>query len=179
MRIISGKFRSKVIVAPKQLPVRPTTDFAKTALFNILANYFDFEEISVLDLFSGTGNISYEFGSRGCKQLLAVDENLHVMKFVNETFKKLDMQGARIVRSDVFRFLEACHGTYDIIFADPPYELKTTDQLPNIIFKNKLLKESGWLIIEHQAKRKLEGEMPPDETRVYGNCAFSIFRNVG
>lgn len=178
MRIISGKFRSRFIVAPKQLPVRPTTDFAKTALFNILANYFDFEEVSVLDLFCGTGNISYEFGSRGCEHLLAVDENIQAIKFVDETFRKLAMQGTRIIRSEVFRFLETCHETYDIIFADPPYELRTTDLLPGIIFKKNLLKENGWLIIEHQSKRKLESEILSEETRVYGNCAFSIFKNV-
>ncbi len=176
MRIISGKFKGKIISAPKQLPVRPTSDFAKTALFNILANHFDFEEVSVLDLFCGTGNISYEFGSRGCSHLVAVDENLQGLKFVTETFIKLGMTEARIIRSDVFRFLESCHETYDIVFADPPYELKTTDQLPGIIFKKKLLKKSGWLIIEHQSKRKLESEIQPDEIRVYGNCAFSIYK---
>ena len=176
MRIISGKFRGKIIVAPKQLPVRPTTDFAKTALFNILANHFDFEDVSVLDLFSGTGNISFEFGSRGCTHLVAVDENHQVVKFISETFKKLGMIEASIFRFDVFHFLESCNETFDIIFADPPYDLAATDKLPEIIFRKNLLKKNGWLIIEHQSKRKLESNLNTHETRVYGNCAFSIFR---
>jgi 16S rRNA (guanine(966)-N(2))-methyltransferase RsmD len=164
-------------VAPKQLPVRPTTDFAKTGIFNILANYVDFEEITVLDLFSGTGNISYEFGSRGCSKIIAVDENSKCVKFVAETFQKLGMPGAKIIRSDVFRFLETCSSPFDIIFADPPYELKTTDQVPELVFKKKLLRQNGWLIVEHQSKRKLESSIQPDEVRTYGNCAFSIYKN--
>jgi 16S rRNA (guanine966-N2)-methyltransferase len=177
VRIISGKFRGKTITAPNRLPVRPTTDFAKTGLFNILANYFDFEELSVLDLFCGTGNISYEFGSRGYAKLVAVDENVHVSKFVRETFDMLGMNNARIIRTDVFRFLESCNESFDIIFADPPYELKATDGLPDIIFKKKLLNENGWLIIEHQSKRQLQSTIEPDEIRKYGNCAFSIYKN--
>lgn len=177
MRIISGKFKGKIITAPNSLPVRPTTDFAKTGLFNILANYFDFEEISVLDLFCGTGNISYEFFSRGCNELICVDENVHCVKFVKDTFEKLQLTKAKVIRSDVFRFLESCSSTFDIIFADPPYELTTTDKIPEIVFKKKLLKKNGWLIIEHQSKRKLESTVQPDEVRKYGNCAFSIFKS--
>jgi 16S rRNA (guanine966-N2)-methyltransferase len=177
VRIISGRFRGKILVAPKQLPVRPTTDFAKTGIFNILANYFDFEEVNVLDLFCGTGNISYEFGSRGCTHLVAVDENSHCVKFVSETFKKLDMPEAKTIRADVFRFLETCNTPFDIIFADPPYELETTDRIPELVFKKKLLNKDGWLIIEHQSKRKLESIIQPGETRAYGNCSFSIFKN--
>jgi 16S rRNA (guanine966-N2)-methyltransferase len=176
VRIISGKHKGRVITAPASLPVRPTTDFAKTGIFNILANYFDFEEISVLDLFCGTGNISYEFGSRGCTRLVAVDENHHCVKFVSETFKRLEMTEAKIFRSDAFRFLETLHSTYDIIFADPPYELKTTDKIPELVFSKNLLNENGWLIVEHQSKRKLASTVEPDETRIYGNCAFSIFK---
>jgi 16S rRNA (guanine966-N2)-methyltransferase len=163
-------------VAPKQLPVRPTTDFAKTGIFNILANYVDFEEISVLDLFCGTGNISYEFGSRGCSHLIAVDENSSCVKFVSETFKKLGMNEAKVIRADAFRFLDACNSTFDIIFADPPYELETTDKIPELVFEKKLLKENGRLIIEHQSKRKLVSTVQPDQIRAYGNCAFSIFK---
>ena len=177
MRIISGAFKGKIITAPKQLPVRPTTDFAKTGIFNILANYFDFESIAVLDLFCGTGNISFEFGSRGTADLTAVDENIHCVKFVSETFRKLDFKKAKIIRADVFRFLEKCESKFDIIFADPPYELKTTDAIPDLVMKKKLLNESGWLILEHQSKRNLESSVQPDEIRKYGNCAFSIFKN--
>lgn len=178
MRIISGTLKGKVIIAPGRLSARPTTDFAKTGLFNILTNHFDFEEVSVLDLFCGTGNISYEFGSRGCRHLLAVDENHHVFNFVNETFKKLSLTKARIIRSDAFRFLKTCDDTFDIIFADPPFDSTTTDEIPGIVFEKKMLNKNGWLIVEHQSKRKLEGELQPVETRVYGNCAFSIYKNA-
>ena len=141
-------------------------------------NYFDFEEISVLDLFCGTGNISFEFGSRGSSNIVAVDENVHCVKFASETFRKLDLQKAKTVRADVFRFLEKNDSTYDIIFADPPYELVTTDKIPDIVMEKKLLNEGGWLIVEHQAKRKLQSIVQPDEIRKYGNCAFSIFKGM-
>ena len=132
----------------------------------------------MLDLFCGTGNISYEFGSRGCSRLVAVDENSKCVKFVSETCKNLGMNEARVIRSDVFRFLETAGLTFDIIFADPPYELKTTDRIPELVFKKNLLNKDGWLIIEHQSKRKLEGAIQPDEIRAYGNCAFSIYENT-
>ncbi|MCX6290723.1 MAG: RsmD family RNA methyltransferase [Bacteroidetes bacterium] len=176
MRIISGKYKGKIITAPSSLPVRPTTDFAKTGLFNILNNYFDFEEISMLDLFCGTGNISYEFGSRGCSMITAVDENSGCVKFVGETFKKLEMTSAKVLRSDVFRFMETCSASFDIVFADPPYELTATDTIPEMIFRKKILNENGWLILEHQSKRKLVSAIEPDEIRKYGNCAFSIYK---
>ncbi len=164
-------------MASKNLPVRPTTDFAKTALFNILNNHFDFEEISLLDLFSGTGNISYEFGSRGCDDITAVDSNGSCVKFISETFKKFEMTSAKSIRADAFRFIETCNRSYDIIFADPPYELETTDAIPEAVFRKNLLKENGWLIVEHQAKRKLVSVIEADEVRVYSNCAFSIYKS--
>jgi len=176
VRIISGKYRGKNIQAPASLPARPTTDFAKTALFNILNNHIDFESISVLDLFCGTGNISYEFVSRGCTSLVAVDADGRSAKFVKETMTKLGEPSVRVIKSDVFRFLEAMHEQYDIVFADPPFDLKETDLLPDLARKQSLLKEGGWLIIEHQSKRKLESEWVPSEVRTYGNCAFSIYK---
>ena len=176
MRIISGNFKGKIITAPKQLPVRPTTDFAKTGIFNILANYVDFGNISVLDLFCGTGNVSYEFGSRGSSTIIAVDDNAHCVKFVSDTFLKLNLVKAKVIRADVFRFLEKCEAKFDIIFADPPYELATTDVIPDLVMKKKLLNENGWLIIEHQSKRNLQSIFQPEEVRKYGNCAFSIFK---
>jgi 16S rRNA (guanine(966)-N(2))-methyltransferase RsmD len=177
VRIISGQFKGKNIQAPASLPARPTTDFAKTALFNILNNRVDFESISVLDLFCGTGNISYEFMSRGCRKLTVVDADGRSVKFVKETMANLGVDGVRFIKSDVFRFLETSHDKYDIIFADPPFDLKETDRLPALILNQSLLNEDGLLIIEHQAKRKLESEWLPGEVRVYGNCAFSIYQN--
>ena len=176
MRIISGQWKGKNIVAPKNLPVRPTTDFAKTALFNILANHFDFEDISVLDLFCGTGNITYEFASRGTKSITCIDENLQCVKFVKGTLEKLRFEFVRAIKSDAFDFVEHCSEQFDIIFADPPYELKETNNLPDLVFEKKLLKENGWLIIEHQSKRRLESKLEPSEIRTYSNCAFSIYK---
>jgi 16S rRNA (guanine(966)-N(2))-methyltransferase RsmD len=176
VRIISGKYKGKNILAPASLPARPTTDFAKSALFNILNNRVDYESSSVLDLFCGTGNISYEFISRGCQKLVAVDADGRSAKFVKETLLKLGETGARIIKSDVFRFLETVHEKFDIIFADPPFELEDTDRLPELVKNQSLLNEDGMLIIEHQSKRKLESEWQPAEVRVYGNCAFSIYK---
>ena len=176
MRIISGKWKGRNIIAPKKLPVRPTTDFAKTALFNILANHFDFENVSVLDLFSGTGNISYEFASRGTEYISCVDENVHCVRFIESTFEKLQVHSVRIYKSDVFSFLEHATEKFDIVFADPPFELKDTDRLPSIVFEKDILNPGGWLIIEHQAKRRLTAIKEPDELRTYSNCAFSIYK---
>jgi 16S rRNA (guanine966-N2)-methyltransferase len=176
VRIISGQWRGRNIIAPKNLPVRPTTDFAKTALFNILTNHFDFESISVLDLFCGTGNISYEFASRGTTQITCVDENIHCVKFVEDTFEKLNFHTARIMKSDVFSFVDRCEEKFDIVFADPPFDLRKTEELPEAVLGKNMLKEGGWLVVEHQSKRKLESPMEPDEVRAYSNCAFSIYK---
>lgn len=178
MRIISGQWKGKSIIAPKNLPVRPTTDFAKTALFNILANHFDFENISVLDLFCGTGNISYEFASRGAKEITCVDENISCIKFVKSTLEKLQFDSVQVIKSDAFLFLEHCSEKFDIIFADPPYDLVQTDYIPALVFDNKLLNENGWLIIEHQSKRKFQGNIAPNEIRTYSNCSFSIYKQL-
>lgn len=176
MRIISGQWRGKNIRAPKNLPVRPTTDFAKTALFNILANHFDFESISILDLFCGTGNISYEFASRGTASIQCVDENVNCVKFVKSTFEALNFDSAYVFKADVFDFVFRTDDKFDIVFADPPFELEETDRLPGLVLAKDMLKDGGWLVIEHQAKRRLKSAHEPDEVRVYSNCAFSIFK---
>jgi 16S rRNA (guanine966-N2)-methyltransferase len=176
VRIISGQWKGRSILAPKNLPVRPTTDFAKTALFNILANHFDFESISVLDLFCGTGNISYEFASRGTENITCVDKSIDCILFVKKTFDQLNVDTAEVIRAEVFSFLEKCENKFDIIFADPPFDFPDTDRLPGLLFAKEILKEDGWLIIEHQSKRKLKSHIEPDEIRRYGNCAFSIYR---
>jgi 16S rRNA (guanine966-N2)-methyltransferase len=167
--------KGRNIIAPKSLPVRPTTDFAKTALFNILNNRFDYEELRVLDLFSGTGCISYEFASRGCIDITCVDEHHHCTRFIKETASKLGIKGLKIAQADVFKYLERCVEKFDIIFADPPFELKETDRIPQLVFEKKLLRDGGLLIIEHATKRVLESTPLPDETRPYSNCAFSFF----
>ena len=176
MRIVSGIHKGKKIFAPKKLPVRPTTDFAKEALFNILHNNYHFSGVTVLDLFSGTGNISYEFASRGAESIIAVDAHLECVKFINKTTEELDMP-ITTVKSDVFKYLAATPVTSDIIFADPPYnfEVDSLEQLVTATFENKLLKEDGVLIIEHSKKMDLSSLEHFSEARKYGNSMFSFF----
>jgi 16S rRNA (guanine(966)-N(2))-methyltransferase RsmD len=175
VRITGGNFRGRIIHAPDNLPVRPTTDFAKTALFNILNNYFDFEKLTVLDLFAGTGSIAYEFASRDAVSITCVDKNADCIRFIKKTAALLKADSINCVQSDVFKYIGHENSSYDIIFADPPYDLVETDKLPELIFEKNLLKKDGWLIIEHQSKRILESSIQPNEIRKYSNCAFSIF----
>src|SRR5690606_40166861 len=140
MRIISGLYKSRRIVAPKNLPVRPTTDMAKEGLFNILNNTFYFDAIAVLDLFAGTGNISYEFASRGTKDIIAVDQDFGCIKFINQTSETFKMP-IKTIKSDVFKFLEKASLKFDVIFADPPYAftLEQFSKIPELVFQNGLL----------------------------------------
>lgn len=174
MRIISGTHKGRPIYTPKNLPVRPTTDFAKESLFNIFNNNFDFEEIKVLDLFTGTGGMSYEFASRGSKDITAVDSNYKCFAFVKETVSKFDFN-IRVIKSDVFAFLKNHKNTYDIIFADPPYESEKIEVIPQLVFANNMLKKGGWLIVEHSVRTDLSKEEHFLEKRTYGNANFSIF----
>ncbi|MCF7569109.1 RsmD family RNA methyltransferase [Sabulilitoribacter arenilitoris] len=177
MRIISGKYKSRKIVAPKNLPVRPTTDMAKESLFNILNNYFYFDEISVLDLFAGTGNISYEFASRGTEQITSVDQDFGCIKFINQTAEKFDMT-INTIKSDVFKFLEKASIQSHVIFADPPYVF-TEDlfvKIPELVFKNSLLLEGGMLIIEHSKHTNLSSLTHFSYSKSYGGNMFSFFQ---
>lgn len=176
MRIISGKYRARQIVAPANLPVRPTTDFAKTGLFNILSNKITFENVKLLDLCAGTGCISYEFASRGCENILAIDANSKCVKFIRDTFDKLDAIGCEVVRNDVFIFLKNCTEKFDIIFADPPYDLKGTERIPQLVFENNLLNPGGLLIVEHSSSTTVEGNYGKMETRKYGHVAFTFYK---
>ena len=124
MRIVSGTHKSKRIYAPKNLPVRPTTDMAKESLFNILNNDYYFDEIRVLDLFSGTGNISYEFASRGTQQILSVDQNLNCIRFIQKTAEELGFKAITTLKADVFEFVTKHKQEYDVIFADAPYDIE-------------------------------------------------------
>ncbi|MEO8151406.1 MAG: 16S rRNA (guanine(966)-N(2))-methyltransferase RsmD [Bacteroidia bacterium] len=177
MRIISGKFRAKQIVAPANLPVRPTTDFAKTGLFNILAHKIDFEKVKLLDLCAGTGCISYEFASRGCENILAVDADTKCVKFIRDTFDKLNAIGCEVLRADAFQFLKNCNEKFDVIFADPPYDLKGTERIPQLVFENSLLNPGGLLIVEHSSANTLEGNYGKMETRKYGHVAFTFYQS--
>lgn len=176
MRIISGKFKSKRISAPKKLPVRPTTDMAKEALFNILNNTYYFEDISLIDLFAGTGNISYEFASRGTQDIIAVDANYGCIKFIDKTAKELDVD-ITTIKSDVFSFLEKSASKADIIFSDPPYDLSIEEfaKIPELVFANKMVLDEGVLIIEHSKHTDLSNLPHFDNLRRYGGSVFSFF----
>lgn len=179
MRIISGTNKGKRLVAPKKLPVRPTTDMAKEALFNILNNTFQFSQLSILDLFSGTGNIAYEFASRGSKEITAVDANYDCVKFIKKTAQELDFNISTI-KSDVFKFLEKAYVKADIIFADPPYDFEELEflKIPQIVFEKNLLNQNGQLIIEHSKHTNLSNFPNFIEARRYGGSVFSFFENV-
>jgi 16S rRNA (guanine(966)-N(2))-methyltransferase RsmD len=174
-RIISGSFRGKQIRAPKNIPLRPTTDFAKESLFNILNNHYYLDEIKVLDLFAGTGNISYEFASRGCKQLTCVDKNPACIKFINKTFTELKVENYQAVQGHCLEYLKREFIEYDVIFADPPFDFEQYEELVNLVFLNNLLKENGLLVVEHQARLKLDALPNFIKFRKYGNVGFSFF----
>ncbi|AUP77214.1 RsmD family RNA methyltransferase [Flavivirga eckloniae] len=176
MRIISGLYKSRKIVAPKNLPVRPTTDMAKESLFNIINNLFYFDEISVLDLFAGTGNISYEFASRGSLNITCVDQDYGCIKFINQTAEAFDMPISTI-KSDVFKFLERSNLQTNIIFADPPYSFteEQFSKIPELVFQNNLLLKNGVLIIEHSKHTNLSNLKHYSYSKSYGGCVFSFF----
>ena len=180
MRIISGKYKGRRISPPKGLPVRPTTDMSKEALFNVLNNYFNFSGLKVLDLFAGTGNISYEFASRGSDNITCVDGDFGCVKFIKQTADEFDFNIAGI-KSDVFKFLEKNKSSYDIIFADPPYNLdqKTFEKLVELIFANELLQEDGMMVIEHSKYTKLDHMINFSFKKSYGGSIFSFFEIDG
>jgi 16S rRNA (guanine(966)-N(2))-methyltransferase RsmD len=176
MRIISGKHKGRRLVAPKNLPVRPTTDMCKESLFNILNNDFNFNGLKVLDLFAGTGNISYEFASRGAGPITSVDADFGCINFIKKTASELDLDISTI-KSDVFSFLERNKSSYAIIFADPPYDLGQDqfEKIIELIFENELLDEEGMLIVEHSKHTKLDHMMNFSFAKNYGGSVFSFY----
>ena len=176
MRIISGKYKGRRLKAPKNLPVRPTTDMAKESLFNILNNFYYFDGISVLDLFSGTGNISYEFASRGTKKVVAVDGNYNCVKYINATAKEFNFD-IITYKSDVYKFLEKTTLQSDVIFADPPYNFEKEQfiKIADLVFDNNLLLEEGLLIIEHSKHTDLSDHSHYSYQKRYGGNVFSFF----
>ena len=176
MRIISGTHKGKRLQAPKSLPVRPTTDFAKEALFNILNHKIDFSEVSMLDLFSGTGNIAYEFASRGCQNITAVDAHYGCVKFISQTAETLDFP-IQTIKADVSKYVCMSHSKFDVIFADPPYifDAEEIEKIVMQIFENSLLSEDGFLIIEHSKHTDLAKVPHFERSRKYGGSVFSFF----
>ncbi len=179
MRIIAGKFRGRILHPPKGLPVRPTTDLAKESLFNILNNRIDFETVRVLDLFAGTGNISLEFASRGATEVVAIDQNAKCVEFIRKSSLDMGFNDLFTIRGNVFGYLKTSSGKFDIIFADPPYDLQETITIPDLIFGHSLLESDGWLVIEHDAFKSFVSHANFVEERRYGKVHFSFFRVTG
>lgn len=175
MRIISGKFKGRRIHVKGDITARPTTDFAKEGLFNLLNNRIDFEDITVLDLFGGTGSISIEFISRGCENTTTIEQNEKHCAYIRKVSEILQIDNLNLIKTDVFKYISSCHNQYDVIFADPPYDLAKLDQIPDLIFKNQLLKEDGLFILEHSGKNDFSGHPNFQDHRHYGNVHFSFF----
>ncbi|HNU89266.1 MAG TPA: RsmD family RNA methyltransferase [Ferruginibacter sp.] len=178
MRIISGIHGGRRINPPANMPhTRPTTDIAKEGLFNILQNNLEIDELKVLDLFGGTGCISYELSSRGAPEITIVEKDEKMYAFIKKTAAELAFDHFNVVRSDVFRFMETCGQQYDLIFAGPPYALTTIDELPKKVFEKNLLKPGGWFVLEHTPRNDYK-KFPHYKTeRNYGTTIFSIFIN--
>ena len=176
MRIISGSLKGRKINPPKNLPVRPTTDLAKEALFNILSNMLSFEKLKVLDLFAGTGSISFEFASRSCPDITSVELNFKCYKFIQESCIQFGLSSIKAIRADVKQFITKQKNKYDLIFADPPYNLNWTTEIPELVFSRALLEKNGLLILEHPAALDFKEHPNFEDHRIYGQVNFSFFQ---
>ncbi|MFH1004612.1 MAG: 16S rRNA (guanine(966)-N(2))-methyltransferase RsmD [Bacteroidota bacterium] len=175
MRIIGGTHKSRQFHILNNSGIRPTTDFAKEALFNILQHRIDFENMTVLDLFSGSGSISYEFASRGCKHITSIEKNPNCCNFIKKKSQEFGFENIRVVSMDVFKFLNLCTDTFNIIFADPPFKLQNIERIPALVFEKNLITENGMLIVEHSTEINFSEIKQLTETRNYGTVNFSIF----
>ncbi len=177
MRIISGIHRGRRIQPPSKMPyTRPTTDIAREGLFNVLQHSLDIEELECLDLFGGTGCISYELGSRGAASLTIVEKDGKMYDFIKNTAELLRLQQVKLYKMDVFKYIETCGEQYDFIFAGPPYALTTIDELPRQIVEKNLLKPGGWFVLEHTPRNDYKNFDLYDTERNYGTTIFSIFK---
>ena len=178
MRIITGIYKGRHFDIPKTFKARPTTDFAKENIFNVLTGYLDFEGTTALDLFSGTGSISLELVSRGCAHVISVELDRDHHRFIQDCLKKLGTDSCVPLRGDVFRFIKSCKHGFDFIFADPPYALKELSSIPSLIFEKGLLKEGGIFVLEHGKDQDFSDDPHFVEHRSYGSVNFSIFRTA-
>jgi 16S rRNA (guanine(966)-N(2))-methyltransferase RsmD len=176
LRIIGGKYRGRRIVPPPGFKARPTTDFARESLFNILNNRVDFEEISVLDLFSGTGSISYEFASRGAREVHLVEMDMKHISGIRRIIKDLGINNIKTIHIDVRAYLKTCSVRYDVVFADPPYKLPWLKEIPDIVVGSGIVKEDGFFILEHPRDMSFSSHKLFFEHRNYGGVNFSFFR---
>lgn len=175
MRIISGIFRGKQIHPPRGFKARPTTDFAKEGLFNVLMNHFQIEELDVLDLFSGTGSITYEFASRGARSVVAVESDPVHFRFIQSTCRALELDQVTVIRGDVFSYLKNPVQSFDLIFADPPYDHPMLEELPEMVFTHNILPEGGIFILEHPATFTFTAHPSFQQQRKYGSVNFTFF----
>lgn len=175
MRIISGSCGGRTINPPKNLRARPTTDFAKENLFNVLGNMVDFDGLEVLDLFAGTGSISYEFASRGAASVTSVEINAIHYNFIKSTAKSFDLTAIHPVKANVFLYLKSCTKQYDVIFSDAPYDLEGSEQVVDMVFENNLLREGGIFIFEHSKSQDFSSHPRFSKLKSYGSVQFSIF----
>ena len=179
MRIIGGKLRGKSVLPPAGYKARPTTDFAKEGLFNTLDNEFFFDDLAVLDLFGGTGSISFEFASRGAGEVIAVEMNPANVNFIKKTATALGVDKVvRVLHQNVFDFLEICSRRFDIVFADPPYALEGLDTLPDRVLSKGLVHAGGYFILEHPAEYNFAAHPSFVKEKTYGNVHFSYFSPV-
>ena len=176
MRIITGQFKGRHFDIPRTFKARPTTDFAKENIFNVLNGYIDFDGITALDLFAGTGSISLELVSRGCKEVVSVEKDRDHARFIADCMKKINAENDILIRGDVFRFLKSCHQKFDLIFADPPYALPELDTLPDLVFEHDLFAADGVFVFEHGKHNDFSAHPRFKEHRSYGSVNFSIFR---
>ena len=175
MRIISGKYKGRRIQPPSGITARPTTDFAKEGLFNLLNNRIDFEDIDMLDLFAGTGGIGMEFISRNCRRVTAIEQNDRHIAFIRKVCAELKIDNLSVFKADVFKFIDTCRQPFDFIFADPPYDLERLAEIPDLIFSKQLLAIDGLFVLEHSVKHDFSNHPHFSEHRKYGNVNFSFF----
>ena len=177
MRIITGKYKGRHFEIPRTFTARPTTDFAKENIFNVLMGYIDFDGIRALDLFAGTGSITLELLSRGCSQVVSVELDRDHHRFIQQCIAKLQGENnVQCLRADVFRFIKGSHQQFDFIFADPPYALKELPQIPDLVFAHNLLAPDGVFVFEHGKDNDFSGHPHFVEHRSYGSVNFSLFR---
>lgn len=176
MRIVGGKYRGRIINPPQKFSARPTTDFAKESLFNILNNHIDFEGIHALDLFAGTGSIGFELISRGAAWVDAVELNSLHHRFIKQTAERFGMTEYSAIKADAFAFVERCQRRYALIFADPPYNHERLADLPSIIFDRDLLEPDGWFVLEHPAVHNFGSHSNFLDHRTYGSVNFTFFK---
>ena len=176
MRIITGQYKGRRFDIPRTFKARPTTDFAKENIFNVLSGYVDFDGATALDLFAGTGSISLEMLSRGCSQVVSVEADRDHARFISECVRKLQVDNHVLIRGDVFRFVKSCRQQFDLIFADPPYQLPNLPTIPDLIFEHQLLAPDGIFVFEHGKQNDFSQHPHFREHRAYGSVNFPLFQ---